>query len=74
MEAYFEVVHNERGPFVVHTSTLDVEVAWEQNLDVETYSARKIFETSILMEGKVKVKLPHDDKIPSSWYPIRKRL
>ena len=25
-EAYFEVVHNEKSPFVVHTSTLDVEV------------------------------------------------
>ena len=25
-EAYFEVVHNEKSPFVVHTSTLDVAV------------------------------------------------
>ena len=30
-EAYFEVVHNEKSPFVVHTSTLDVKY-WEQNL------------------------------------------
>ena len=28
---------------------------------MEAYSARKIFETS-LMEGRVKVKLPHDEK------------
>ena len=59
-EAYFEVVHNEKSPFVVHTSTLDVEVLGTK-FNVEAYSARKIFETS-LMEGKVKVKLPHDDK------------
>jgi hypothetical protein len=45
---------------VVHTSTLDVEVLGTK-FNVEAYSARKIFETS-LMEGKVKVKLPHDDK------------
>lgn len=44
----------------VHTSTLDVEVLGTK-FNVEAYSARKIFETS-LMEGKVKVKLPHDDK------------
>ena len=59
-EAYFEVVHNEKSPFVVHTSTLDVEVLGTK-FNVEAYSARKIFETS-LMEGKVKVKLPHDEK------------
>lgn len=54
------MVHNEKSPFVVHTSTLDVEVLGTK-FNVEAYSARKIFETS-LMEGKVKVKLPHDDK------------
>ena len=57
-EAYFEVAHNEKSPFVVHTSTLDVEVLGTK-FNVEAYSARKIFETS-LMEGRVKVKLPHD--------------
>ena len=63
-EAYFEVAHNEKSPFVVHTSTLDVEVLGTK-FNVEAYSARKIFETS-LMEGRVKVKLPHDRKrIPS---------
>ena len=59
-EAYFEVAHNEKSPFVVHTSTLDVEVLGTK-FNVEAYSARKIFETS-LMEGRVKVKLPHDEK------------
>ena len=39
---------------------LDGEVLGTK-FNVEAYSARKIFETS-LMEGKVKVKLPHDDK------------
>ena len=41
-------------------TTLDVEVLGTK-FNVEAYSARKIFETS-LMEGRVKVKLPHDEK------------
>lgn len=39
-EAYFEVAHNEKSPFVVHTSTLDVEVLGTK-FNVEAYSARK---------------------------------
>lgn len=53
-EAYFEVAHNEKRPFVVHTSMMDVEVLGTK-FNVEAYSKRKVFETS-LMEGRVNVK------------------
>ena len=59
-EAYFEVARNEKCPFVVRTHAMDIEVLGTK-FNVEAYSARKIFETS-LMEGRVKVKLPHDEK------------
>ena len=59
-EGYFEVAHNEKVPFEVCTKEVNLRVLGTK-FNVEAYSARKIFETS-LMEGKVKVKLPHDDK------------
>ena len=59
-EAYFEVTHHEKCPFVVHTSTLDVEVLGTK-FNVEASSKRGVFETS-LMEGKVKVKSPTNEK------------
>ena len=52
-EAYFEVVHNEKSPFVVHTSTLDVEVLGTK-FNVEGYSDKDDFEVT-LMEGSVRV-------------------
>ena len=59
-EAYFEVAHNEKCPFVVHTAMLDVEVLGTK-FNVEAYSNRKIFETSLL-QGKVRVKSPDNGK------------
>lgn len=59
-EAYFEVAHNEKSPFVVHTHAMDVEVLGTK-FNVEAYSKRKVFETS-LMEGKVKVQSPYGQK------------
>lgn len=53
-EAYFEVAHNEKQPFVVHTPQGDVEVLGT-TFNVEAYSADRSFVTS-LMEGSVKVK------------------
>lgn len=59
-EAYFEVAHNEKSPFVVHTSTLDVEVLGTK-FNVEAYSKKAVFEAS-LMQGKIRVKSPHNEK------------
>ena len=60
-EAYFEVAHREKCPFVVHTHAMDVEVLGTK-FNVEAYSKRKVFETS-LMEGRVRVKSPVNEKI-----------
>ena len=58
-EAYFEVVHNEKCPFVVHTYAMDVEVLGTK-FNVEAYSKKDFFETS-LMQGKVKVASPSNE-------------
>lgn len=54
-EAYFEVAHNKKKPFIVHTGKCDVEVLGTK-FNVEAYSNKSKFETS-LMEGSVKVSL-----------------
>lgn len=59
-EAYFEVAHNEKCPFIVRTHAMDVEVLGTK-FNVEAYSKHNRFETS-LMQGKVRVKLPGNDK------------
>lgn len=53
-EAYFEVAHNAKSPFVVHTSRCDIEVLGTK-FNVEAYSDSEDFSTS-LMEGAVKVR------------------
>ena len=50
-EAYFEVAHNEKSPFVVHTSTLDVEVLGTK-FNFKNYSNDEEVMIS-LVEGKV---------------------
>lgn len=57
-EAYFDVARNEKVPFVVHTYVMDVEVLGTK-FNVEAYSGKKIFETS-LMQGSVKVFRPQE--------------
>lgn len=69
-EAYFEVAHKEGSPFVVHTHVMDVEVLGTK-FNVEAYSGRKEFEAS-LMQGKVKVRSPYDDKISVVLSPDQK--
>lgn len=69
-EAYFEVAHHAECPFVVHTSTLDVEVLGTK-FNVEAYSKRKIFETS-LIQGKVRVKSPENKNISVTLLPNQK--
>lgn len=52
-EAYFEVEHNKKIPFVVRTRKCDIEVLGTK-FNVEAYSDSEEFATS-LMEGSVKV-------------------
>lgn len=52
-EAYFEVAHNKKKPFIVETAKGNVEVLGTK-FDVEAYSENNSFVTS-LMEGSVKV-------------------
>ena len=59
-EAYFEVAHNKKSPFIVHTHAMDVEVLGTE-FNVEAYKRRKVFETS-LIQGKVRIKSPSDEK------------
>lgn len=69
-EAYFEVVHKEEAPFVVHTHVMDVEVLGTK-FNVEAYSGQKEFEAS-LMQGKVRVRSPYDNKISVILSPDQK--
>ena len=59
-EAYFEVAHNEKSPFVVRTHAMDVEVLGTK-FNVEAYSKKAVFEAS-LMQGKIRVKSSHNEK------------
>lgn len=52
-EAYFDVVHNEKMPFVVKTDKYNVEVLGT-TFDVEAYPDKNEF-TASLIRGKVKV-------------------
>ncbi len=52
-EAYFDVAHNSKTPFVVHTQEFDIEVLGTK-FNVEAYPNSDKFYTSLL-EGAVKV-------------------
>lgn len=54
-EAYFEVKHNNKCPFVVHTSKMDIEDLGTK-FNVDAYSGNNYQEAS-LIEGKVSVKM-----------------
>lgn len=69
-EAYFEVEHREECPFIVHTHVMDVEVLGT-TFNVEASSARNTFETS-LIEGKVKVQSPCDERLSVILLPAQK--
>jgi len=55
-EAYFEVEHDAKKPFIVHTEGYDVEVLGT-SFNVEAYSGSTDFEAA-LMEGEVLVSSP----------------
>lgn len=52
-QAYFDITKNKKRPFIVHTDKATVEVFGTQ-FDVEAYSDKKEFETT-LMSGRVRV-------------------
>ncbi|MCE8626303.1 FecR domain-containing protein [Bacteroides fragilis] len=54
-EAYFEVTHDAKKPFVVHTSEKEQIEVLGTRFYVEAYSGTKEFETA-LIEGSVRVK------------------
>lgn len=55
-EAYFEVTHDSKRPFVVHTSTMDVAVLGTE-FNVSSYHLETNKEV-VLVSGKVAVSLP----------------
>jgi ferric-dicitrate binding protein FerR (iron transport regulator) len=59
-QAYFEVEHNEKSPFIVETSKGKISVLGTK-FDVMAYSGDDKFETT-LMDGSVKVDLTSDPK------------
>lgn len=59
-EAYFEVSHNPKQPFIVHTNKCAIEVLGTR-FNVEDYADSKDFSTA-LMEGSVKVSDNKQDK------------
>lgn len=55
-EGYFEVVHDETSPFIVHTYLMNIQVLGT-TFDVKALAASNEFETS-LIDGRVKVYSP----------------
>ncbi len=69
-EAFFDVKHNTKLPFIVHTSTMDVR-ALGTAFDVKAYQNEKITETS-LIRGIVEVTLKENNNRVMRLYPNQK--
>ena len=54
--AYFDVAHNEKRPFVVHTYLMDVQVLGT-SFDIHADKTKNVFETSLL-SGKIHLSFP----------------
>lgn len=65
-EAYFDVVHNKKKPFIIHTSSIDVKVLGTE-FNVKAYPEDATVETS-LIRGSVRVVLKND---PSKSYLLK---
>lgn len=65
-EAYFDVVHNEKKPFIIHTSRISVKVLGTQ-FNVKAYEEDKTTETSLIV-GSVEVSLNNN---PSRKYLLK---
>ena len=64
-EAFFEVKHHDKWPFIVHTPHMDVKVLGTK-FNVEAYSDKPLTETS-LIEGKVQITLPKQDGVSQQY-------
>lgn len=71
-EAYFDVAHNKRCPFIVHTHVIDIEVLGTK-FNVEAYSELQNFEAS-LMEGKIKMQSLSDENTSLVLSPHHKSI
>lgn len=69
-EAFFDVKHNEKIPFIVHTATMDIK-ALGTAFDVKAYGDDRITETS-LIRGLVEVTLKEKDNQVLLLHPNQK--
>ncbi|CAN5630116.1 FecR family protein [soil metagenome] len=69
-EAFFDVKHNAKLPFIVHTTTMDVK-ALGTAFDVKAYQNEKITETS-LIRGIVEITLKESNNRIMRLYPNEK--
>ena len=69
-EAFFDVKHNEKVPFVVHTAAMDVK-AVGTSFNVKAYTSEKITEAS-LIRGLVEVTLKENHNLKMLLYPNQK--
>ncbi|GEP97513.1 FecR family protein [Chitinophaga cymbidii] len=58
-EAYFEVLHNEQQPFIIHTRDMDI-VDLGTIFNVKAYPGEAMTETTLL-EGAIEVRLKHEN-------------
>ena len=71
-EAYFEVAHDARHPFVVRTERYDINVLGTK-FNVESYHGSDVFSTA-LMEGAVEIMSADDPAHPITLVPNQKAV
>lgn len=69
-EAFFDVKHDERHPFIIHTGRLDVRVLGT-TLNVRAYPGDATIETT-LINGKVEIDVPGDGQPSIILHPNEK--
>jgi ferric-dicitrate binding protein FerR (iron transport regulator) len=69
-EAFFDVKHDERHPFIIHTGQLDVRVLGT-TLNVRAYPGDSTMETT-LISGKVEIDVPGDAQSSIILHPNEK--
>ena len=69
-EAFFDVKHDERHPFIIHTGRLDVRVLGT-TLNVRAYPGDPTMETT-LINGKVEIGVAGDGQSPIILHPNEK--
>jgi ferric-dicitrate binding protein FerR (iron transport regulator) len=69
-EAFFDVKHDERHPFIIHTGRLDVRILGT-TLNVRAYPGDSTMETT-LISGKVEIDVPGDAQSSIILHPNEK--